>query len=478
MKKCFWPLILLVFLATPMWGQFEGAEEGFAIRFLAPNFRFPVDNELRYDDFGGGLELEYNRHLGKALNLAIPFKYASTLRPVDEELSNFAKEPYVGLDALLQLKSFNKGQFINPSLYSGVGVHLEDFSNGVLAIPVGIGLDFRLSQGFYLSTKGEYRFATRDLRDNIQLAAGFKGLIGEFEPPQPIIQDRDGDQVPDDQDECPDVAGLIGLSGCPDADQDGIADKDDDCPLLAGVPEFNGCPDSDGDGIVDPEDECPEEAGTAANNGCPDRDADNDGIPDDEDDCPNQAGSFATNGCPDADGDGVADADDDCPNSPGTAANNGCPDRDGDGIIDNDDRCPDSPGTIANNGCPEIQEEDREVLEFATQAVNFETASAILTSESRGVLNNIVDILQRYPDYHMNIGGHTDSVGSSGSNQDLSERRAKSCYDYLIAQGVSANRLSYEGFGESQPIADNRYRDGREQNRRVEFDIYLPGAGN
>lgn len=439
---------MICVLMAPAWGQFSGAEEGFSVRLLAPNFRFPVDNTWLYDDFTGGLEVEYNRHLGKALNLALPFKFANTSRPVDESLSGFTSEPYVGLDALIQLTSFNRGQFINPSLYSGVGFHVEAFQNGVLAIPVGINLDFRLAEGFYLSTKGEYRFATRDLRDNIQLAAGFKGLIGEFASPEPVIEDRDGDQVPDAQDECPDVAGLIGLSGCPDADQDGIADKDDDCPLLAGVAALNGCPDTDGDGITDPKDECPEEAGSAANDGCPDRDADNDGIPDEEDECPNQAGTMATRGCPDGDGDGV---------------------------MDKDDRCPTSPGTIANNGCPEIGEEDKETLELATQAVNFETASAILTSDSRGILNNIADILRRYPDYHMNIGGHTDSVGSADSNQELSERRAKSCYDYLVARGISPNRLSYQGFGEAQPIADNRYRDGREQNRRVEFDIYLPG---
>jgi len=478
MKKNLWIFTLFCMLTAPAFGQFAGANEGFAVRFLANNFRVPVDNEMLYDDFNFGLEVEYNRHLGKALNLAVPFKFASTMRPLDEALSEFTREPYIGMDALLQLTSFKEGQFVNPSIYSGVGFHLENLNNGVLAVPVGVGLDFRLSPGFYLSTKGEYRFANRDLRDNIQFAVGFKGLLGEFAPPEPVIEDRDGDQVPDSQDECPDVAGLIGLSGCPDADQDGVADKDDDCPLLAGVPELNGCPDSDGDGIIDPQDDCPEEAGPAANNGCPDKDADNDGIPDDEDDCPNEAGSYAANGCPDRDGDGVADKDDDCPEDAGTAANRGCPDRDGDGVVDKDDRCPTSPGTLANNGCPEIQEEDLEVLEFATQAVNFETASATLTSDSRGILDNIVDILRRYADYHMNIGGHTDSVGSSVTNQELSERRAKSCYDYLVAQGISVDRLSYEGFGESQPVADNRYRDGREQNRRVEFDIYLPGANN
>ncbi|MBK7873276.1 MAG: OmpA family protein [Saprospiraceae bacterium] len=89
------------------------------------------------------------------------------------------------------------------------------------------------------------------------------------------------------------------------------------------------------------------------------------------------------------------------------------------------------------------------------------------------VLNQIVDILKRYPDYKMRIGGHTDSVGSSSTNQTLSEARAKACYDYLISKGIEASRLSFTGYGETKPIADNRYKDGRDKNRRVEFDIYL-----
>ena len=83
-----------------------------------------------------------------------------------------------------------------------------------------------------------------------------------------------------------------------DTDGDGIADVNDSCPETAGPIEGSGCPDSDGDGIYDNEDQCPEEPGNAENNGCPVVDADGDGVLDGFDDCPNEPGPEQYNGCP------------------------------------------------------------------------------------------------------------------------------------------------------------------------------------
>ncbi|HMN90952.1 MAG TPA: OmpA family protein, partial [Saprospiraceae bacterium] len=266
-------------------------------------------------------------------------------------------------------------------------------------------------------------------------------------------------------------AGLPQFNGCPDTDGDGTPDGEDECPTEVGPVATKGCPDRDGDGVPDKDDLCPDQPGPVATRGCPDRDGD--GVPDKDDQCPDQPGPVATQGCPDRDGDGVPDKDDRCPDQPGPVALRGCPDRDGDGVPDRDDRCPDTPGLASNFGCPEVTKEDKETLTFAMKAVQFETAKSTFLTQSFEVLNRIVDILKRYPDYKMRISGHTDSVGSTASNQALSERRAQACYDYFIARGISANRLSYAGYGKSRPIADNRTAAGREQNRRVEFEIYL-----
>ncbi len=270
--------------------------------------------------------------------------------------------------------------------------------------------------------------------------------------------------------------GVIFKFGGSDTDGDGIYDKDDACPEEAGLEIFNGCPDTDNDGIQDSKDDCPNVAGLAELNGCPD--ADGDGIKDSDDKCPNVAGLKALSGCPDADGDGVADGDDNCPNEAGPSANNGCPwpDTDGDGILDKDDKCPTEAGVAgvaANNGCPEVKPTQAVIDELNQYAktILFDTGKASFKEETDKVLQAMTAIFKKYPRADFTIEGHTDSVGRKTSNQLLSERRANAVRDYLIANGISAQRLSAVGYGEDKPIDSNRTRAGRKNNRRVEVKL-------
>ncbi|XLS29080.1 OmpA family protein [Flavobacteriaceae bacterium M23B6Z8] len=267
------------------------------------------------------------------------------------------------------------------------------------------------------------------------------------------------------------IAGVAIKFGGTDTDGDGIYDKDDACPEVAGLPAFNGCPDSDGDGIEDGKDDCPNEAGPAELNGCPDTDGD--GIADKDDACPAEAGLAALNGCPDADGDGVADKDDACPNEAGPKENKGCPyqDKDGDGVLDKDDQCPDVAGTVANKGCPEVTEEVQKQLNEYAKTILFDTGKASIKKESEEVLADIIKILNEYPNAKFSIDGHTDSVGSQKLNQRLSDSRALSVKEYLVENGVNEFRLSSMGYGEDKPIASNRTKAGRAQNRRVEINL-------
>ncbi|MGY3792376.1 OmpA family protein [uncultured Aquimarina sp.] len=266
-------------------------------------------------------------------------------------------------------------------------------------------------------------------------------------------------------------AGLTFAFGGKDTDGDGVFDKDDECIDVPGLAEFNGCPDTDGDGITDAKDDCPDVAGTAEFNGC--ADTDGDGIPDPKDECPTVAGLANLNGCPDADGDGITDSKDGCPNEAGPAANNGCPyqDKDGDGVLDKDDNCPDVAGTVANNGCPEVTEEIQKTLnEYAAQVL-FDSGKSTIKDQSTKVLNDIIGILKEYPTAKFTVEGHTDSQGAAKANQRLSDARANAVKNFLTSNGIDQFRLSAVGYGEDRPIASNKTRKGRAQNRRVEINL-------
>ena len=282
--------------------------------------------------------------------------------------------------------------------------------------------------------------------------------------------DTDGDGIYDDHDDCPTIPGLEEFNGCPDTDGDGIQDSEDDCPLQAGSAEHNGCPDTDGDGIQDSEDDCPMVAGLAEYNGCPDTDGD--GIPDNKDKCPKEAGKASMDGCPDSDGDGIADVRDNCPNVAGPRGNRGCPwpDRDGDSVVDKDDECPDTAGTVANNGCPEgPSEDDMARITEMSRGIQFAFGSAIFTEGTPPVLDAIVEIILKYPKSSFSVEGHTDSIGTKGYNQGLSERRANAVTSYLSSRNISSSRLSASGLGETMPIDTNINEAGRSKNRRVEI---------
>ena len=106
--------------------------------------------------------------------------------------------------------------------------------------------------------------------------------------------------------------------------------------------------------------------------------------------------------------------------------------------------------------------------------VLFATGKADLKVGATNTLNKLVSFLNQYPDRNVVIEGHTDNVGTSASNQLLSQRRAESVSAYLSQHGIGNQRLSTEGLGEDQPIAENDSESGRQQNRRVEIIIDNP----
>ena len=424
---------------------------------------------------------------------------------------------------------FLKGKKLNPFLSGAIGyidyknvlgdstqpgpndARGEDVSG--LHVPLGIGLRYNITDNFGLIWHSQYGIGFSDEYDGIygDVSDGSANVMSGNFPIGEVTsgndnyllhelglalslgkQDMDGDGIADKKDNCPDVPGLKEFAGCPDSDMDGIIDGEDDCPQVAGTAQYNGCPDTDGDGIIDKDDacadvageakyngcpdsdgdgigdnvdECPEESGVSKYNGCPIPDSDGDGFDDDNDECPQVAGDLR--GCPDSDGDGVQDRNDGCPDVAGTVK--GCPDKDGDGIADKDDKCPNEAGVPEKDGCPAVRKPTRSEIinRYCAPAISFGSGSS--NSETYDAsISAIADFANSYPEAFLNVSGYTDSQGAEGANQRLSKKRAKKVYSSLVKAGISADRITYEGYGETNPIADNLTKEGRALNRRVE----------
>lgn len=118
--------------------------------------------------------------------------------------------------------------------------------------------------------------------------------------------------------------------------------------------------------------------------------------------------------------------------------------------------------------------EDMILVNFESDVL-FDVDSAVLTSRSRTSLDQAAQVFNEFPKTAIISQGHTDSTGSEGHNQRLSERRADAVKDHLILHGVDAERVASVGYGETHPVADNGTDYGRRQNRRV--DLLLKAKG-
>jgi outer membrane protein OmpA-like peptidoglycan-associated protein len=301
-----------------------------------------------------------------------------------------------------------------------------------------------MSEGNYYRARDELRVAEVNAQEAIRLSPKARCnpavVVERPEPKKELVvtvTDKDGDGILDDTDECvddpEDFDQFEDEDGCPedDNDLDGIADKIDGCPNdpedMDGFEDDDGCPDddNDADGLADKIDQCPDEAedqdGFEDDDGCPDCDNDEDGVPE----CPEEI-----------------------------------------------DLCPDEPAET-KDGCPQkykLVVVTKTKIELK-QTVYFQTSRAKIRKKSHALLNEVGQALMDNPSITVRIEGHTDSRGKDKFNMKLSQLRAESVRTYLIGRGVPEDRMVAKGYGETIPIADNRTKAGREQNRRVEFVI-------
>lgn len=137
-------------------------------------------------------------------------------------------------------------------------------------------------------------------------------------------------------------------------------------------------------------------------------------------------------------------------------------------------------GDIDLTQLKEFKEEKRDIFlkklivggMFELKDIYFETAKATLLPASFVELDNLYEIMKKYPEISkVEISGHTDFVGSASYNKGLSQRRSQSVVNYLKKKGINIVRMKAHGYGEEKPIADNNTEAGRQQNRRVELRI-------
>lgn len=166
-------------------------------------------------------------------------------------------------------------------------------------------------------------------------------------------------------------------------------------------------------------------------------------------------------------------------------------DSDQDGVSDYFDKCPgtDRMVKVDGAGCPLpvvvptkdtviritnnyiITDEDRQIVSEAIKNLEFEFSKSSIRDQSYPYLNKVADMMI-LKGFSLKLGGHTDAVGSNAANLILSKNRAESVKNYLVSKGVNFGKIEAVGYGESQPIANNKTTAGRQKNRRVEFTLY------
>ncbi|GAB5100775.1 OmpA family protein [Caballeronia sp. LP006] len=128
-------------------------------------------------------------------------------------------------------------------------------------------------------------------------------------------------------------------------------------------------------------------------------------------------------------------------------------------------------GDSKGTGTQVTEQQDGSLKVNIPNSISFDTNSYAIKPTFDPVLNSVTQTLQQHPELIANVIGHTDNTGTAAYNQTLSQNRAQSVASYIATHGVAGQRLSSQGMGQNQPIADNSTEAGRAQNRRVE--IYL-----
>lgn len=406
-----------------------------------------INNPVREQEAGLGRFKTWNHNAagfrlsaGRLIKNRLTFEGAASLNSINDNYPDPDPDvpeidyPYISLDGMFKYQFTNGLSVLDPYATIGGGYTWLD-TIGAGTVNGGVGVNIWIGNSFGFNVQSVYKHAFEEY--------GLKHYQHS--------------------------AGIVFRFGGKDTDNDGINDSEDACPELFGTYETKGCPDADKDGVIDSEDLCPNNFGPANMRGCPDNDGD--GTPDKYDKCPKVQGKIDDDGCPfvDTDKDGIDDRKDKCPQQPGPPQNGGCPTQQQIQQAQQQALNAERQQAIERNNA--IKTKVTNELNSLAKAVLFNNGTSVLSLTDKNALDNISKIMLSQPNMKFHIAGHTDSVGGTNTNLKLSEERAKRAREYLISKGVEAERLTSQGYGEAQPIADNKTKEGRLRNRRVEIFI-------
>ncbi len=380
-------------------------------------------------EFNGLGSIKIARCISPSLNVGLNLNYGKYGFWINEGEQNFSSRLF-HVNIVGEYK-FNNDYIlpedvrVAPYLFAGIGVSSYSPINDLavkgtdFTIPVGLGAKIKLTDNFHAFWQGTIGFTLGDDVDFVKADRYDRFMSNQ-------------------------IGITYSLGNAQDSDNDGISDLKDECINTFGLKSFKGCPDTDGDGIKDIDDYCPKKVGLK---------------------------SF--NGCPDTDDDGIPDQEDRCPNAPGEPKNGGCPDTDEDGIIDSIDSCPNSAGKT-KNGCPILENHHASILMAAQKGIRFKEKTAEFELNVNRLLDRVASLLKENTSFNLRLLGHTardHEKGMDKINLELSQARTDIIKSYLLQKGISENRITAIGYGDSRPIASNSYPEGRRQNERVEFLI-------
>ncbi len=483
---------------------------------LALVFSVPGYSQLNHSGFGGGVSLggtlgntdftnredvnsigraflrygfssHFHAELGAGVAVVNGLDYRTLIHPMEFRLliSPFAEENW------------------NPYLYGGFGYmhyEMEDLPRNATAgeeekgwmgiIPAGLGLQFRMNEKVAFELTAGYNLALKDNLDAVVLNDNNDGYFtftfGLTAVGSDPNKDSDGDGLTDKQEK-----ELRTDPKNADTDGDGLSDgkeffttKTD--PLKADtdgdglndgaeVNQYQTDPnktDTDGDGLSDYD-----EAMTYKTNPLK-ADTDGDGLKDNDEITKHKTNPTKA----DTDGDGLKDGDEVNMYKTNPLA----ADTDGDGLSDSEevltyktnptlkdtDGGTVDDGTEVKRGTDPLNAEDDVVklgVPIVFDGITFATGKADITPESENTLQKALKTLKTYQDISVEISGHTDNVGNVKKNQKLSEQRANAVRDWLISNGIDANRLTAVGYGQEKPMVGNDTKENKAKNRRIEF---------